>query len=160
MTGGREIVQVEGNNGPGTLLYGHDFYQSPQQDAGDPALAASEDADGDISRYFSMQPALLMCPAVVTSLATCQKLDHIIAGLAVSRKIWHGQKVAGGLGTYCVIDCRRALLQERDVVAHLCLSQHLKEQLAACQAVHGRAFESAFSQLSPNVAEQLKGALG
>lgn len=65
-----------------------------------------------------------------------------------------------GFDSHCVIECRRAALQERDIVAHLRLSQHLKEQLAACQALHGRAFESAFSQLSPNVAEQLKGALG
>lgn len=93
----KEIVQVEGNDGPGTLLYGHDFYQSLQQDAGDPALAASEDADGEISRYIFLQPATLMCPAVVTSLAACQKLDHIIAELAVLRKMWHGQAIAGGL---------------------------------------------------------------
>ena len=50
-------------------------------------------------------------------------------------------------------------MQERDVVAHLQLSQHLKGKLAVCQAVHGEAFGAAFSQLSPNVAEQLKGAL-
>ena len=43
-------MQVEGNDGPGTLLYGHDYYQSPQQDSSDPALAASEDADGETTR--------------------------------------------------------------------------------------------------------------
>lgn len=55
---------------------------------------------------------------------------------------------------------RRAALQERDVVEHLQLSKHLKESLVACQAVHGQAFDAAFSHLSPNVAGQLKGALG
>lgn len=43
-------AQVEGNDGPGTLLYGHDYYQSTQQDTGDPALAASEDAEGEVGR--------------------------------------------------------------------------------------------------------------
>ncbi len=59
----------------------------------------------------------------------------------------------------CVVEYRRADLQERDIVAHLHLSQHLKEKLAVCQAVHGRAFDTAFAQLSPNVAEQLRGTL-
>ena len=45
-------MQVEGNDGPGTLLYGHDYYQSPQQDSSDPALAASEDADGETTRWM------------------------------------------------------------------------------------------------------------
>ena len=45
-------MQVEGNDGPGTLLYGHDYYQSPQQDSSDPALAASEDADGETTRWI------------------------------------------------------------------------------------------------------------
>ena len=58
------------------------------------------------------------------------------------------------------VTCRRALLQERDIVVHLRLSQYLKEKLAACQATHGQAFDAAFSQLSPNVALQLRGALG
>ena len=58
------------------------------------------------------------------------------------------------------MECRRAALQERDIVLHLRLSEQLKEKLTACQAVHGKAFEAAFSQLSPSVAEQLKGALG
>ena len=46
------------------------------------------------------------------------------------------------------------------MVAHLQLSKHMKESLVACQAMHGQAFDAAFSHLSPNVAEQLKGALG
>ncbi len=56
--------------------------------------------------------------------------------------------------------CRRAMLQERDIVVHLKLSQYLKEKLAACQATHGQAFDAVFSQLPPNVAVQLRGALG
>ena len=58
MTAGRKSVQVEGNDGPGTLLYGHDFFQSTQQDAGDPAMAASEDAEGENSRYSHLGAAM------------------------------------------------------------------------------------------------------
>ena len=89
----------------------------------------------------------------------------LAAGLFPARQAWKWDIVR-----YAITDgkpeerdavmCRRAMLQERDIVVHLKLSQYLKEKLAACQATHGQAFNAAFSQLPPNVAVQLRGALG
>ena len=97
--------------------------------------------------------------ASVTFLTAChQARSHHCRGCSSGNAM-----ARQGCNCWCdllvVVDCRRADLQERDIVAHLRLSQHLKEKLAVCQAVHGRAFDAAFAQLSPNVAEQLRGAL-
>ena len=96
--------------------------------------------------------------ATVAVLMACLQFNPLLARSAAARQ---GVAIPVLLQLIrCVMERRRAALQDRDIVAHLRLSQQLKEKLTACQAVHGQAFEAAFSQLSPSVAEQLKGALG
>ncbi|CAL8468538.1 g8078 [Coccomyxa elongata] len=55
---------------------------------------------------------------------------------------------------------RRQELYDRDPVNHIKLSEFLRTQLASCAAVHGAAFQTAFSRLPATLAEQLKAAVG